>query len=80
MYLHFLFEHLATNMKNVFSSCVSRSRISLLDKPKCFEDVSWSCLWSFCVQPKMEMRQMGFLFLDYTYKMIQNMQWSEGAR
>ena len=64
----------------VFLSLCSHSHIGPLEKPKCFEDASRSCLWSFCVRLKMETRQMGFLFLDYTCKVIQNIQWGKGAR
>lgn len=47
---------------NVFINLCSHSDIGLLEKPKCFEDASRSWLWSFCVQLKMETRQMGFYF------------------
>lgn len=76
---HLAPQYFTIRIKVFFNLC-SRSHIGLLEEPECFEDASWSCLWSFCVQLKMETRQMGIYFWITHAKMIQNIQWGKGAR
>ena len=46
-------------IKVILNLCVP-GHISLLERLGCFEDASWSCLWSFCVQLKIKSASDGF--------------------
>lgn len=75
--------HLASLVHIISCVCVcvcSPSPIRLLEAPGCFEDVKLKLLLIFLCAAKNGNASGEVLFLDYTCKAIQNIQWGRGAR
>lgn len=53
-------------VKVILNLCIP-GHIRLLERLGCFEDVSWSCLWSFCVQLKIKTASDGFFYFWITH-------------